>query len=175
MKDLETTLTLELPTERRWRPGLAFEGLVKWPTAPRGDLGTGRADYVLGAIVSKEFVGFDLEFNASYTFIGDPPGVPLANVFETSLATEVHARPRLDLLGEVVSASGAGGRRGTASALGGFANIGGPEQGQSEAEATLGLAEILNESLKLEQGVVYKPGNSFQLVLGWEWDFSGGQ
>src|SRR5262249_13776193 len=36
--DLETTLTCEFPTERRYRPGLALEGTVKWPTAPIGDL-----------------------------------------------------------------------------------------------------------------------------------------
>src|SRR5262249_27606181 len=108
--DLETTITAEFPTERRYRPGLALEGTVKWPTAPRGDLGTGKTDYTIGGIVSKEFVGFDLDLNASYTFIGSPPGVHLENTFEASLAGEFHVRPMLDVEAEAVTARGAGGR-----------------------------------------------------------------
>ena len=172
--DLETTLTLEFPTERRYRPGLALEGVVKWPTARRGSLGTGEADYSVGAIVSKEFVPFDLDLNAVYTFTGSPPGIHLQNTFEGSLASEWHLTHALDVEAEVVTAFGAGGRfRGTPGTLGGFANIGGPEQGQSESEFTVGLAEHLNDFLKLEEGVVGKSGGSFQYVLAWEWDFEG--
>ncbi len=173
--DLETTLTWEFPTERRHRPGFALEGTVKWPTARRGDLGTGERDLALGAILSKELVRFDLDLNAVYTRIGDPPGVSLQNVFELSLATEYHLRPSLDLLAEVVTASGAGGRRGSPGSIGSFGNIGGPEQGQSETEATLGLARKFNDLLKVELGAVIKSGPSFQTVLAWEWDFGGGQ
>jgi hypothetical protein len=172
--DLETTLTCEFPTERRYRPGLALEGTLKWPTARRGDLGTGERDYSIGAIVSKEFVRFDLDFNAVYTFIGDPPGVSLQDVFEASLASEWHLSPSLELLTEVVTSSGAG-RRGRPGSLGGFANIGGPEQGESESEVLLGLAEPINEFLKFEQGAILKSDGSFQFVLAWEWDFGGGQ
>src|SRR5262249_48987891 len=39
--DLETTVSIELPTERRYRPGLAFESVVKWPTASNREIGTG--------------------------------------------------------------------------------------------------------------------------------------
>ena len=174
--DLETTLTWELPTERRYRPGLAFEGVVKWPTAPIGDLGTGKADYTFGTILSKEFVPFDLDLNAAYTWTGSPPGVKLKNVLETSLAIEWHLTPALDLEGEVVNAAGAGGRfRGTPGSLGGFANIGGPEQGQSESEATLGFAEFLTKRLKLEEGMILKSGGSWQTVIGWEYDFGEGK
>jgi hypothetical protein len=174
--DLETTLTCEFPTERRYRPGLALEGVVKWPTARRGDLGTGEADYSLGAIVSKEFVRFDLDLNAIYTFVGSPPGVHLKNAVEASLAAEWHLTPVFDIESEVVTAAGAGGRfRGTPGGLHGFGNIGGPEQGQSESEATLGLAEHLGESLKLEEGMILKSDGSWQTVVGWEFDFGGGK
>ena len=174
--DFETTLTCEFPTERRYRPGLALEGTVKWPTARRGDLGTGKSDYSLGTIVSKEFVRFDLDLNAIYTFVGSPPGVHLKNTFEASLAIEWHLTPLLDLESEVVSAAGAGGRfRGTPGGLGGFANLGGPEQGQVESEVTLGLAERLSERLKLEEGMILKSDGSWQTVVGWEFDFGEGK
>jgi hypothetical protein len=174
--DLETTITCELPTERRWRPGLAFAGLVKWPTAPRGDLGTGERDVALGVLLGKEFVGFDLDLEASHTWIGDPPGVDLRNTLELSLACEWHLSPSLDLEAEVVSASAAGGRfRSGPGALASFANLGGPEQGQSEYETTLGLAEFLTKCLKLEEGVVSKWDGSWQFVLGWEYDFGEGR
>lgn len=174
--DLETTVSCEFPTERRYRPGIALEGVVKWPTARRGDLGTGKSDYSVGAIVSKEFVQFDLDLNAVYTFVGNPPGVPLQNTFEASLASEWHLNHSLDLEAEVVTAFGTGGRfRGHSGSLGGFGNIGGPEQGQSESEGTLGLAEHLNESLKLEQGAILKSDGSWQFVVAWEWDSTGGR
>jgi len=174
--DLETTLTCEFPTERRYRPGLALEGVVKWPTARRGDLGTGETDYSLGAILSKEFVGFDLDLNAIYTFVGSPPGVQLKNTFEASLAGEWHLRPMLSIEAEAVTAAGAGGRfRGTPGGLSGFANIGGPEQGQSESEFTLGLAEFLSERFKFEEGMILKSGGSWQAVVGWEYDFGEGK
>lgn len=173
--DFESTLTWELPTERRTRPGLALEGTVKWPTARRGELGTGERDITLGVLVGKELVACNLELNAGYTLMGDPPGADLQDVLEFALATEYHLRPELDLLAEVVTASGAGGRRKTAGSLSGFGNIGGPEQGQRETEATLGLARTFNAFLKLELGGVIKSGGSVQAVVAWEWDFGGGQ
>ena len=174
--DLETTLLYEFPTERRYRPGLALQGTVKWPTARRGELGTGQTDYSIGAIVGKEFVPFDLDLNAIYTFVGDPPGVQLKDTFEASLAAEWHLTEAVDVETEAVTSFGAAGRfGGRPGSLGSFANIGGPEQGQSEWETTVGVAEHLNEFLKVEQGVVYKSSGSWQIVFAWEWDFGGGR
>ena len=170
--DLETTITAEFPTERRNRPALALESVIKWPTARTGDIGTGERDYSLGLIVSKEFVNFDVDLNGVYTFVGDPPGVSLKDTFEASLASEWHLNRTFDIEAEIVRAIGAGGRFRGAS-LGGFQNIGGPEQGQSETEATLGLAEHLGEFFKLEQGAVVKFDGSFQFVIAWEYDFAG--
>lgn len=174
--DLETAVTFELPTERRYRPAVALEALVKWPTARKGDFGTGKTDYTLGAIVSKEFVQCDAELNAAYTVVGDPPGLSLKDTFEASCALEWHLNSVLDVVGEAVVAGGAGGRfRSHTTALGGFANIGGPEQGQTEYEFTLGLTEKRGDSLKYEQGVVMKSGGAFQFVFAWELDFGGGR
>ena len=174
--DIETTLTCEFPTERRYRPGLALEGVAKWPTARRGELGTGQADYSLGVIVSKEFVQFDLDLNAVYTFIGSPPGAHLENTFEAALAAEWHLTPALDVEAEAITSIGAGGGfRALPGTLGGFANLGGAVQGQSESEGTLGLAEHLTTWLKLEEGMVLKSDGSWQAVAAWEWDFGGGK
>ena len=174
--DLETTVTCEFPTERRYRPGLALEGVIKWPIARRGDLGTGEADYSLGLIVSKELVPVDLDLNAVYTFVGDPPGVQLRDTFEASLAAEWHLSTMLDIEAEVVTSLGAGGRfHGQPGSLGSLANLGGPEQGQSESEGTLGFAEHLSDRLKLEEGLVLKSDGSWQAVVGWEFDFAEGQ
>ena len=174
--DLETTLTCEFPTERRYRPGLGLEGVVKWPTARRGDLGTGEPDYSFGVIVSKELVPFDLDLNAVYTFIGSPPGVSLKNTFEASLAAEWQVTAVLDVEAEVVTSIGAGGRfHGQPGSLGGLANLGGPEQGQSESEGTLGFAEHLSDRLKVEEGIILKSDGSWQAVVGWEFDFAEGQ
>jgi hypothetical protein len=173
--DLETTLTWEFPIERRYRPGLSLEAGVKWPTAKKGDLGTGKADFTIGAIVSQEFTRVDLDFNAAYTFVGDPPGLQLRDVFEAALAAEWHLSPLFDLEAEVVSGFGAGGRfAGQPGTIGGFANIGGPEQGQSEVDFTLGLAEHLSDRFKLQEGAILKSGGSWQAVLAWEYDFGEG-
>ena len=48
--DLETTLTCEFPTERRYRPGLALEGVFKWPTARRGGEAAAEAGGCPGAV-----------------------------------------------------------------------------------------------------------------------------
>ncbi len=174
--DLETTVEYEFLPERRYRPGLTAEGIVKWPTAADPLIGTRKTDYSLGLIGSKEFVQFDLDLNAVYTFVGSPSGVPLQNTLELSLAAEWHLTPVLDIEAEAVTAAGAGGRfRGTPGTLGGFGNLGGPEQGQSESEFTLGLAELLNRRLKLEEGMILKSDGSWQTVVGWEFDFGEGK
>jgi hypothetical protein len=174
--DLETALIYEFPTERRYRPAIALEGLVKWPTAPAGDLGTGKPDYSFGLIISKELPQCDLDLNAVYTVIGEPAGVRLKNTFEASFAAEWHLSYVLDIGFEVVAAFGAGGAfYAVPGSLDTFANIGGPEQGQTESEATLGFAEHLGDKFKLEEGMVLKSDGSWQLVTAWEFDFGEGR
>ena len=174
--DLETTLEWEFLSERRYRPGLTGVGTVKWPTAADPLIGTRETDYSLGVDVSKEFVRCDLDLNGIYTFVGSPPGVPLDNTLEFSLAAEWHLTSGLDLEAEAVTAAGASGRfHGAPGTLGGFGNLGGPEQGQSESEFTLGLAELLGQHLKLEEGAIVKSDGSWQAVFGWEWDFGEGR
>ena len=62
----------------------------------------------------------------------------------------------------------------SAGGLGSLGNIGGPEHGQNEFEATLGLAEHPDSHLKLEQGAILKSDGAWQVVAGWEYDFGEG-
>lgn len=177
--ELETSLTYDFIAERRYRPGLSAEGIVKWPTASHADLGTGKTDYSLGIIASMEFVHADMDFNILYTFVGSPPGVHLRNTIEASLATEWRFNPVIDLEGELAGIIGSGsGFHGQPGTIGGFGRhggiIGAPEQGENEIEATLGIAEHLSEFLKLEEGLIVQSDGSWQVVFAWEWDFGGG-
>ena len=174
--DLETTLESELVRERRYRPALTLEGIVKWPTARHDELGTGEFDYTLGVLLGKEFVGWDADFNATYTFVGSPPGAHLQNTVEVSLASEWHLSHTLSIVGEVVTTHGSGvfrGQPGSISGIGGLPKVG-SEAVSNDSEGTLGLAEHLNRHLKLEEGGILKTDGSWQMVFGWEWDFGEG-
>ena len=175
--DLETGFEWEFLPERRYRPALAMEGIVKWPTAARGEIGTGETDYTLGAIVSKEFVHFDTDFNASYTKVGSPPGFHLQDTLEVSLAAEWHISRIIDIEAEFVTTHGSGGFRGQTGTLGGLGGI--PSAGLgpvgNESEWTLGLAEHVNDFLKFEEGGIIKSDGSWQFVFAWEYDFAGGR
>ena len=170
--DLETSLTWDFVSERRFRPLFSAVALIKWPTAA-GDIGTGETDYSLGGIVSKDFGNnCDLEFNVAYTFVGSPPDEKLKNSLEISLATEWQMTARLALEAEIATASG--GVRGQAGTIGGIGTGTGGGGGR-ETEATIGLAENLTHRFKLEEGVVVKADGGWQVVLAWEFDFGEGR
>lgn len=173
MGDLETTLAYEVIPETRYRPGITPEGIVKWPTASRNELGTGETDYSLGVILSKAFGRIDTDFNAVYTFIGSPPGVKLDNTLDLSLAAEWRLNSVLNLEGEVVTSNAPSGFRGRPGSIGG---LGGPGvvsvAGGRETEGTLGLVEALGGRLKLEEGMILRSDGSWQAVVAWEWDLS---
>jgi len=169
--DLETSVTYEFLSERRYRPSLSAQGLIKWPTAAHNEFGTGKVDYSLGTIVSKEFVHTSLDLNVIYTFVKSPPGSRLQNILETSLAAEWHLSSVFDLEGEIVASIGSGsGSSGKPSSIGSFGTPGG-----RETEGTLGIAELLSERLKLEEGFILKSDASWQAVAAWEWDFGEGR
>ena len=165
--DLETSVEYEFIPERRYRPALTAEGVIKWPTSTDEDIGDPGTDYSLGLIASKELVFVDLDFNALYTVVGDPD---LRDTFETSLAAEWHLSRRVDLIAEFVHAIGTGGIRGRPGSISG---VGAPDSSGNETEGTLGFAWHANKFLKLESGVVLKTGGVWQAVLAWEYSFGG--
>jgi hypothetical protein len=172
--ELETAVTYDFLAERRYRPGLSTEAIVKWPTASPDELGTGKADYSLGLVASMAFVRADMDFNALYTFVGNPPGADLKNTIEVSLACEYRLTRAIALEGELGAVFGSGGRF---RATGGLGNrggvIGASDEGGNEISATLGVAENMNEYLKLEEGMIVYTDGSWQAVLAWEWAFAG--
>jgi len=173
--ELETSVVYEYVSERRNRPALSAELLVKWPTATHDSLGTGEIDYSLGGIASKEFVGFNIDFEVLYTFVGSPPGIQLDDALEISLASDIHLGRIVDLELEVVTSSG-GGIRSRVSAIGGPVLPSDIEDaGGNQTEGTIGIAELITAHLKLEQGVLFASDGSWQLLAAWEWDFSGGE
>jgi hypothetical protein len=166
LQDLELAAVYELVSERRSRPSLSLEFGVKLPTASNSDLGTGKADYTLGAVLSKDFLRWDGQLAASYTFVGSPADENLSNVYEVAASAEWHPSERLDVFGEIVASHGGSGR-------GGF-GIGGPtaiEGAGFETELTVGVAENLTSRFKLEQGVTFSSSSSIVYVLGWEYNF----
>jgi hypothetical protein len=165
--DLETAVEYEFLGERRYRPALTAEGLIKWPTATNPDIGAPGTDFSFGLIASKDLVFMDLDLNALYTFVGDPEQ---KDTLEFSLAGEYHLNRHIDLEAEVLTAIGTAGIRGRPGTIAGF---GGSRGGGDTTEGTLGCAWHVNHHLKLEQGVVLGSDHSWQIVFAWEWSFAG--
>jgi hypothetical protein len=165
--DLETSVVYEFVSERRSRPSLAAEALVKWP-ASNDSLTTGEIDYSVGGIISKEFVHFDLDSEWLYTFVGDPPGLDLSNASEISLAGTWHLTRSIDLEAEAVTSSG-GGFHGQGTQISKLPKDLG--SGGREWEGTVGFSELFFGHLRLEEGVVYKSDGAWQFVSAWEWNF----
>lgn len=164
--DTEVSLEYEFLPERRYRPALSLETLVKVPTASNRNIGTGKADYALGLIASKDLVFMDVDFNVLYTYSGDRR---LKDTVEYSLAGEWPLSSRFSLLGEVVTATGGGMRRGQPGSFGGQSLAAG--SGSTGTEVLLGAAQHLNPHLKIEEGYNIQAG---QWVLAWEWGFAEG-
>jgi hypothetical protein len=173
--ELETSVVYEYLRERRNRPALSAELLVKWPTATHDSLGTGEIDYSLGAIASKEFVHFTVDFEVLYTLVGSPPGIQLDDALEISLASDVHLSAIIDLELELVTSTGGGIRSRVSAISGPVLPSDVQDAGGQQTEGTIGIAEKLTSHLKLEQGVLVASDGSWQLLAAWEWDFSEGE
>lgn len=150
--DLETSVQWEFLRERRYRPALTAEGIVKWPTASNSDLGDPGHDYSLGLIASKDFVYVDVDVGVFYTSTGDPEG---HDQFELTAAGEVPLNHRLSVLLESVTDFETG------------------RSGQVDTEGTAGLAWRANSFLTLEFGGTLQSDGTWKVLLAWEWNFAG--
>ena len=166
--DLETALDFEFVHERRYRPALTAEGVVRWPAATNSDLGEAGRDYSIGLIASKDLVFVDLDLRLLYTFLADRQS---PDVFEISFAAQWHLNYRFDVEAEVVHSFGGG--TGSASLL--SSGSGGiiRRADADLTEGTLGLAWHVSKRLKLEQGAVFSSDGTWRLVLAWEFSFGG--
>ena len=163
--DLETSVEYEFLRERRYRPALSAEALIKWPTATDPDIGNPGTDYAFGIIASKDLVFVDLDMNVIYTFVGDRHE---QNTLEISLAGEMPLNNHLTIEAEVVTSFGTGGIHGQPGTIGGLG--GGSSSG---TEGTVGLAWRVNKFMKLEGGLVLRSDQTWQVVTAWEWSFAG--
>lgn len=76
--------------------GLTFSGQAKVPTASRSKgLGTGEADYAVGAELSRRFGGVTPFVGVGYTMPGDPEGFDLQNSLAVRAGTAVQVSPRV--------------------------------------------------------------------------------
>ena len=73
------------------RPWLSLTGRIKLPTAERGVLGTGEADYGAGVSAIQRLGAWILFGSAEYTWIGDPPGIDYRNVMQYEAGAGVDA------------------------------------------------------------------------------------
>jgi hypothetical protein len=161
--DIEAALIYEFSPETRRRPAFAVESIITFPLTKNPLLGTGRVDFTIGGIVSRELGPVDLDLNVDYTFVGSPPDVHLKNRLEVALSAEWFLSPILSLEGEIVGSTGGfSARPGTPGGLGGTEN---------NLEGLLGIAERLGRHLKLEQGIVIVSDGTWQAVVAWEWAF----
>ena len=153
--DLETSVQWEFISERRYRPAVTAEGLVKWPTASHTDLGTRGHDYRAGLLFSKDLAFIDLDLDFNYTWVADPGEQDL---LEIALSSEYPVINHLvSVIAEVVHTVGTGASLGTTH----------------QTEGTLGLAWQVNRFLKLEFGYSLKNDLRGQFVTAWEWNFEG--
>ena len=168
--DLETSVEYEFLRERRYRPALSAQGLIRWPTAIDPDLGTPGHDYSIGLIASKDLVYFDVDLNLLYTFVSDSAQ---QDNLQIALAAEWPLNHRFDIIAEVVTTVGGNGVRGTfgTPSIPGILTEGNGTQ--NETEGTLGFAWHANKYLKFEQGVTRATDHSWQFVVAWEWSFGG--
>lgn len=149
--DLETSLEWEFLRERRYRPALTLEGIVKWPTASDSELGDPGTDYSLGLIASKDVVYAEVDLSFLYTFSGDPEA---SDCIELIATAECPLNYRFSILAE------------TAATIE-------TRNGATDLEGTLGLAWRATDFLTLEGGGTVSTDGTWQIIFAWEWSFAG--
>lgn len=150
--DLETSVEYEFLRERRYRPALTAQGLIRWHTSSDPDLGRPGPDIGIGLIASKNLVFADVDLTLLFTRSGDREQ---GDTLELVLATEVPLGRRFYAIAEVVETFELSGKN------------------RNHIEGTLGLGWHLTERLKLETGVLLRDDGTWQAQLSWEWSFSG--
>jgi len=165
--DLETSLEYEFLRERRYRPALTAEGLIRWPTASDPEIGDPGIDYSFGLIASKDLVFVDIDLRALYTFVSDRQE---QDSFEVSLAAQWHLNRFFDIEAEVAHSFGTGGIQGQPGSVSG-GRLG--RTGADLTEGTVGVAWHVTKRVKIEQGAVFGSDGTWQIVFAWEFSFSG--
>ncbi|MBM4118260.1 hypothetical protein FJ251_11075 [bacterium] len=105
MGDADLTLSWLLAKERGPWPPLVLAGKLKLPTARAGEIGTGKADYSLLAILAKEYGELELALETEFVSHGSPAGEALKDQFLYTLALDFSVNDYLSLYGEILGES----------------------------------------------------------------------
>jgi hypothetical protein len=164
--DTEITLTRFLRSETERMPALALAGEVKIPTAKDDLIGTGEYDYTGYLIASKRFGNFDVHANLSYTFVGQPSGVDLKNIYGFALATVYRPDPGYEFFAEVLGNSSSGGE---GDSSGGTTAV--PEAASGEVVGTIGAGKFFTDRLLGFVGISDDNNGALQARLGFTLTF----
>ncbi len=167
--DLEVTLTHLLAAERDAMPAFAVAGEIKFPTARNRQIGTGKTDYTVWGIASKQFDRFAVHANLGYTVAGSPAGTNLSNIIDYAVAGELHLSPRFDAVGELIGNTSSTGD--TAEGTPG-PNVP-PEAAGAETSALVGVRYFVRPALALAIGVSYDNNHAKLLRAGVTYRFGG--
>lgn len=168
--DLEVTLFYQIVSERKILPSISISGEVKIPTAKNQLIGTGKTDYSPFLIMSKTTGPFFTSLNLSYTFLGKPKGVDVANLFNYALGTIYTTSPHSIIFGEVYgNTSAAGG----AESPDGTSTSTSTELAGGETVGAVGYGYYLHDNMLLSMGISYDNNNAILFRPGIEWKFGG--
>ena len=170
--DIEVTGTWLARQETHGFPALAFAGEVKFPTARNPLIGTGAVDVAGYLILSKHFGRLDTWYNLSYTFVGQPPGVQLNNIFGFAAAAVWTIKEKNWLFAEVLGNTAA---TSTPESVGpvppsGFV----PEAAGGELVGTLGVARFVTSSLQFAFSASIDNQGALLFRPGFMWRIRGG-
>ena len=166
-KQIDTALIYDFAPAPAGRPGFGLEFGIKFPTASNDQIGSGESDYSIGLIMTKESADHELEFNLIYTLTGDPNDENLDNELEASVAGEWEWTHVNDVIAEVALSHGGGVRQ-----IDSGGNLSLVERSGFDAQVTIGLAQQLMPHLKLEEGITWISGGTWQGQIALEWDFA---
>ena len=164
--DTETTLTYLLKGETASAPALALAGEVKFPTAKKNDIGTGKTDYNLTLIASKKYGAWDTHFNVGYSVLGEPAGMKLKNIWNYALAGEYRLNSKYELVGEILGDTESSAKAGDAGATAGAREAAG-----GEFVCMLGARYNAGKQIILGLGITYDNNQAFLLRPGLTWEF----
>lgn len=100
--DIKFTTKYRFLDEIKNLPVLALSLSIKTKTGNKEkSLGSGELDYGLNGIVTKEIGKFTTHLNLGYTFVGEPEGEEVNDIFSYGLAMEYPLNESLNIVGEV--------------------------------------------------------------------------
>jgi hypothetical protein len=166
--DTEITLEYLAWVESGLWPAIALAGEVKAPTARNTLIGTGQQDVAAYLIASKRFGALDAHVNVTYTWVGQPPGTALSNIWGTAFAAMYTPTSRLRLYGEVLTTTSATGQAEQTTVFGPAPIV--AEAATQELVGTVGAGVYISPRWFLSVGISYdntaawliRPGITFR-------------